>query len=169
MPEVRQRHQVANYLNVGTAETPNFALMGTGFTRLDENPAAQTTSKRYVNDRSTSKRVSGYDWSAPFTTDMIIAEPAVAYIKGIGEMQKTGGECETDYVIVHLDEPVASTTNTFRARKFRVAVEVAAFADADGEETCSGNLLGIGDPVEGTAVIASGTITFTPTAAAATT
>lgn len=38
------RHMIADYLNVGTAEKAEYALMGTGFTTLDESPGAQTES-----------------------------------------------------------------------------------------------------------------------------
>ena len=38
---VKQRYQEASYLKVGE----NFELMGTGFTELNEDPGAQTTSK----------------------------------------------------------------------------------------------------------------------------
>ena len=43
---VKQRYQEASYLKVSEA----FELMGTGFTELNEDPGAQTTSKKYIND-----------------------------------------------------------------------------------------------------------------------
>lgn len=43
---VKQRYQEADYLDVGT-EAEKYAFMGTGFTKIDDSPAAQTTSKRY--------------------------------------------------------------------------------------------------------------------------
>ena len=51
---VKQRYQEADYLDVGT-EAEKYAFMGTGFTKIDDSPAAQTTSKRYVNNKSTTK------------------------------------------------------------------------------------------------------------------
>lgn len=62
LKSVRQRRMQANYLDIGTAEEENFVLMGTGFTDLNEEPGAQTSSKRYVNDASTSKGITGYEW-----------------------------------------------------------------------------------------------------------
>ena len=44
------RHKIADYLNTGTEEAPEWALMGTGFTTLDESPGAQTESVKYVNE-----------------------------------------------------------------------------------------------------------------------
>jgi hypothetical protein len=146
---VRQRNIQANYLNVGV-EVEEYVLMGAGFTDLNETPAAQTTSKKYVNDKSATKSITGYDWSTPYTTDQIREQKAIDFICNIGEMQLSGSKAETDYIIVDLDKTVGSTANVFKARKFRVAIEVAEFGAEDGVMTASGNLLGIGDVVAGT-------------------
>lgn len=146
---VKQRKGFADFLNVGTAETPEYVLMGQGFTKLDESPAAQTKTKRYVNDKSRTKSISGYDDSFPFESDMILDEKAVDFIRGVGEMRKTGADAETDYVRVDMDKPIAESEGEYEARKFHVAVELAEFTDSDGELVMSGNLLGIGDFVAG--------------------
>ncbi|MDZ4992641.1 hypothetical protein GNF80_06580 [Clostridium perfringens] len=143
--EIRKRKTTANYLKVGE----KFVLMGVGFKDLTESPSAQTTSKRYVNESSTTKRVSSYDWSTPFNTDQIREQEAIDFICDIGELQKTGADAETEYLIVDLDKP-GTTEKTFRARKFNIAIEVASFDDEDGELAATGNLLGQGDPIVGT-------------------
>ena len=74
---VRQRHMQANYINVG-AGSESYVLMGLGFTDLNESPAAQTSSKRYVNDKANTKRITGYDWTAPFTTDQIRSDTFIS-------------------------------------------------------------------------------------------
>ncbi len=86
---VKQRYQEADYLNVG-AGTDQYVLMGTGFTKVDDSPSAQTTSKRYVNNKSTTKSIGSYDWSAPFEMDMIETEEAVKFIVDIGRKDRTG-------------------------------------------------------------------------------
>lgn len=43
---VVKRHQFADYLNTQTADKPNYCLMGVGFTSLNEEPGAQTESKK---------------------------------------------------------------------------------------------------------------------------
>ena len=122
---VKQRRKIANFLNVG-GNTEEYVLMGAGFTDLNESPSAQTTSKRYVNDASATKSITGYDWSTAYTTDQIREEKAVDYICEIGEYQKTGAEAETDYLIVDLDKS-AGEEKTYLARKLKVAIEVASF------------------------------------------
>lgn len=144
MAGVRQRRVVANYLNVGEGAEA-FEFMGKGFIDLNDSPAAQAVSKRYVNDASATQSIGSYQWTAPYTTDQIRSEAAVEFICNIGERELTGSEAETEYVIVDLDKKVGSTGTVYEARKRRVAIEVASFDNNDGEMQASGNLLGIGD------------------------
>ncbi|WP_195430894.1 hypothetical protein [Clostridium sp. D46t1_190503_E9] len=147
---IRKRKVQANYLKVKEA----FELLGAGFTELNESPSAQTTSKRYINQSSSSQSVTGYEWGTSFNTDQINSEKAIEFIKEIGEMQKTGADTETEYLIVDLDKP-GTADGTFRARKFKVAIAVDSFDDNDGELGISGNFLGQSDPVEGTFTLTS--------------
>lgn len=141
---IRKRKVQANYLKVG--ET--FELLGTGFTELNESPSAQTTSKRYINQSSASQSVTGYEWTTSFNTDQIVSDNAIEHIRDIGEMQKTGAETETEYIIVDLDKE--AQTSGFRARKINIAIAVDSFDDNDGELGISGSFLGLSDPIEGT-------------------
>ena len=140
---IRKRKVQANYMKIG--ET--FELLGTGFTELNESPSAQTTSKRYIN-QSSSQSVTGYEWGTSFNADQIVSENAIEYIRNIGEMQLTGADTETEYIIVDLDKE--AQTAGYRARKFNIAIAVDSFDDNDGELGISGNFLGQSDPVEGT-------------------
>lgn len=154
---IRKKKIQANYLKV-----TEFELLGTGFTELNESPSAQTTSKRYVNQSSMTQSITGYEWSTSFNADQIVSEEAIEHIREIGEMQKTGADTETEYVIVDLDK--AAQTSGFRARKFKVAIAVDAFEDNDGELGITGSFLGISDPVLGTFDTTAKTFTegFTP-------
>ncbi len=150
MEKVRQRRVQANYLNTAPGEdNPVFSFLGAGVKTLDENPSAQTKSRRYINDKSATKSVNGYDWSAPFDADQIRSQAAIAFLCDIGEKQKIGEDAETQYVIVDLDQPIADKEVTFHARKIDVAIEVSSFPNDDGEMGVSGNFLGQGDMIEG--------------------
>lgn len=149
MAGVRKRKTKASYLDVGKG-TVSYALMGTGFTELNEKPSAKNSSKRYINMDGTRKSITGYDWSTPFTADDIREETAIEFICNIGEQMLTGADAEVDYVIVDLDKPSGGRENVFQARKIRVAVAVSEFQDNDGEMGVSGDLLGVGDVVPGT-------------------
>ncbi|ADL53212.1 hypothetical protein [Clostridium cellulovorans] len=142
---IRKRKTQANYLKVNN----DFEFLGVGFTELNESPGAQVTSKRYIHEASATQSITGYEWTSSFNADQINSEVAIAYIRGIGEMLKLGTDTETEYVIVDLDRP-GTAANTFRARKFNIAVQVDSIDDNDGELGMSGSFLGKGDPVEGT-------------------
>lgn len=158
---VEQRYQQPDYIDVsGGKESAQYELLGFGVTQLDNSPSAQTTSKRYVNQKSATQSIGSYEWTAPLEFDLIRSEKAIQFIADIGENEKTGAEAETLYVKVYLNKPVAEKQNTFEAKQRRVAVEVAEFSDNDGEIQGSGNLLGKTDWVNGT--FDTTTKTFTP-------
>ena len=154
---VRVRRIQANYLKVNG----KFEFLGTGFTDITEKPSPKTTSKRYINDASSSQSITSYEWSSDFEADQIQSDKAIEYIVSIGEMCKTGADAETEYLIVDLDKE-AKTTG-YRARKFKIAIQVDEFSNNDGELQCKGSFLGLGDPIEGTVTIDGSTkeATFT--------
>ena len=162
---IRQRHMEADYLNIGTTEEPEFALCGTGFTSLNENPSAQTSSKRYINSVSNRQSVNGYQWTAPFEADQIRSEEALEYIRKISDGLLVGADCETEFVQVDLDKPAEEGENTFHARQRIVAIGISSVTDNTGEMGFSGTFYGVTDPVEGT--FNTKTKTFTAAGAAA--
>lgn len=147
---IKQRRQVANYLDVAvTVGTADFAFMGSGFTDLNDSPSAQTIEKKYVNNAGATTSIASYKWSAPYTFDQIREEEAIEFICAIGEGEKTGADCERDYVIVEMAKKIGTTGTEYEARKRTVAIEVAEFANNDGELQGSGNLLAVSDWVLG--------------------
>ena len=158
---VEQRFQQPDYLDVsGGSNSPQFELLGFGVTQLDNSPSAQTTSKRYVIQKSATQRIGSYEWSAPLEFDLIRSEKALAFITDIGENEKTGADAETLYVKVYLNKPVPEQTTQFEAKQRRVAVELSDFSDNDGEIQGSGNLIAVSDWVNGT--FDTSTKKFTP-------
>lgn len=142
---IRKRIKQANYLKIGEA----FEFLGFSFTNLTEKPSPQTTSKRYVGNASATQTISGYEWSTDFEGDQIISDKACEYIRNIGEMCSTGAEAESEYLIVDMDKE-GTADDTYRARKFKVAIQVDEFGDNDGELQLSGSFLGQSDPIVGT-------------------
>lgn len=144
------RHQIADYLNVGTAAEPNFVLMGTGFTTLDEEAGAQSETVKYVNMKTSSSSIVSYESSFPFEAEHISDEDAVEALYNVMRNHMTGEDAEFDYVRVELWNPVSGgTANTFEARKFRVSAETTSYS-GENKQALSGNLNAVGDPVLGT-------------------
>lgn len=155
------RYQHPGYLDVsGASGTAQYELLGFGVTQLDDSPSAQTTSKRYVNQKSATQSIGSYEWTAPLEFDLIRSEKAIEYIAKIGEEELTGAAAETNYVIAYLEKPVDSKQNTYEAKQRRVAIQVEEFSDNDGELQGSGNLLAVSDWVKGE--FNTQTKTFTP-------
>ena len=149
--ETIMRHQIADYLNVGTGDSATYVLMGVGFNTLDENPTAKTTEKTYIHQKNSTKTTTGYSAVFPFDTDLIADEQAVMALYNVGRDQKTGADTEFDYVRVELFQKVGASGNTYKARKFRVSVEVSGMAGAGGEVVkVTGNLNSAGDFIDGT-------------------
>lgn len=146
---VIKRHQYADYLNISTEEsTPNWVLMGTGFTTLDEQPGAQSESVKYVNEKTSSSEVVSYETVFPFEADQIMDEDAIKEIYTIGRNHLIGADAQREYCRVELWDK-ATGTNTFKARKFTVSVEVSE-TSGENKMNMSGNLNAVGDPVDGT-------------------
>jgi hypothetical protein len=163
MADIKKRRRQADYLDIGTKTTPKPTFMGSGFTQLNEEPGAQVSSKRYINDASVTRRITGYEPTNPFTSDYILSEPVIEFIAAIAKQRKTGADAETDYIRVDLDDPIAGeVANLYAARKVRVAIEVSSFSDEDGDYQVEGNLDEIGDVIDGT--FNTSTRVFTATA-----
>ncbi|NGT68167.1 hypothetical protein G6Z16_14990 [Clostridium perfringens] len=142
---IRNRTLVADYLEVGE----EFVFMGTGFTDLNESPNAKVNKKQYINDKSPTSSIVSYESEFDFETDQVREEKAIEYICDIGETHKTGSDAETYYIKVDLDKP-GTTDNTYRARKFKVAIQVDDLGSKDGEMGTKGKLLTQGDLEVGT-------------------
>ena len=155
-----QRFQFADFYKIPGTST--FELMGVGFTTLDENPSAQTDEKIYIHEKSTTTTVKSYQTTFPFEADMIETEEILKDIYDIATRHATGSDAVREYVRVELWQP-GTTAGTFTARKFMVSVQVDDIAGEGGEVVVmSGNLNGMGDPVEG--VFDPATKTFTEAA-----
>ena len=157
--KVLKRHEYADYLNIGTTATPNWVLMGTGFTTLDEEPGAQSESVKYVNEKSASSEVVSYETKFPFEADQIMEQEAINDIYTIARNHYIGEDAEREYCRVELWN--RASANTYEARKFIVSVEVSSFT-GEKKQTISGTMNAVGDPVIGT--FNTNTKTFTPAA-----
>lgn len=155
------RYQVADYLNTAVSGDPDYALMGVGFNTLDENPAAKVDKTAYINDKSASGSITGYENTFPFDTQLISDDAAIAFIYDVARNQKTGSDAETDYVRVELFEDAVS--GAYPARKFRVAVEVTGITGQGTEiMKVAGNLHQVGDFTDGTFNPTTKAFTATP-------
>lgn len=148
--KVIQRHEFADYLNCGTSAEPDWQLMGTGFTSLNESPNAQTNTKKYVNEKSSTTSITQYQTEFSYETDLIVSESAVITLYNIARNHLTGSDAILEYVRVELWNPATEgSTTMYKARKFSVANSVSDIS-GDDDIAVSGTLHAQGDPVDGT-------------------
>ena len=153
------RYGIGDYIEVG-AET--YALLGLGVVSLDENPGAKIDKQAFINDRSASGTVTGYENSFAFDAQLRTGAGAegIEFIYDIARNQKTGADAEANYCRVDLYKGESGAT-TYPARRFKVAVEVASVTGAGTEiMRVAGNLHQVGNFEEGT--FDTKTKTFTP-------
>ncbi|MEG2295433.1 MAG: hypothetical protein RSB96_01670 [Oscillospiraceae bacterium] len=139
------RDKLADYIKIGK----EFEVMKV-YNQIDENPSAKTKETHYTSQKTSTKTTIGYAPSFPITGDMYSSERTSEFFRDIGEEQKIGSDCETEYLRVRLYEPIAGKDNTCYARLFRVAVEITGITGAGGEHmVITGNLNSLDDVVIG--------------------
>ena len=158
---VTKRHDFADYLNIGTEEAPVFVVIGTGVTKLDENPGAKSSKKKYINEAASSSSITSYETVFPFESDLIVQQEAVLALYNVGRNHCTGSDAEFQYVRVELWDKVPDKQNEFAARLFTVSAEITSISGED-EIAVAGNLNAVGDPINGT--FNTETKVFTPLA-----
>lgn len=143
------RNLIADYMEVNS----KYELLGIGFTKLDENPGAQSDSTTYINQKGAFYSIDRYDTVFPFEAHMVPAEPGVMEIYNIGRNHATGDAAVRKYCRVELFNPIGVPDDTkaeYKARLFEVAVEVSGTAGNGGEKiSVSGNLNARGDFIDG--------------------
>ena len=141
------RYKMADYLDIGTVETPNIRVMSV-FETIDESPNAQTLEKHYTANKSASTYTVGYKTQFPVKGDLYEDDEVTKFLRDIGEEQKVG--VEADYFRVRLYQPIDGKENTFYARKFRVGFEISNISGAGGEIVgVEGNMNALSDVVIG--------------------
>lgn len=156
------RWAVGDYLNTGTTAAPVWSLMGLGFTQLDENLNAVVDEKAYINDKASTKNITGYGATFPFTADVYSDDEAIADLNKIADDQATGSAAIREYIrtkflVDNTGEPITTTVD---ARKFNVAVEVSSRTGGGTEAyVIAGNLHQRGGFVAGTFNLSTKTFT----------
>lgn len=145
------RYQIADYLECGSGDTAEYALCGVGYKTLNEEPNAQVEDTTYVCDKNTSSDVESYQTQFPYEADFFADQTAVKEVWDIGHDHKTGEDAQRNYVRVDLYDPAKGQSNTYKARKFVVAIEVSSMSGEAGKKmSVSGNFKTVGDFIAGT-------------------
>lgn len=155
MLEKIMRNRIWDYLNTGASSSPVWSFMGDGFNTLNETTGAQTEKKTYINNTTSTTTIKSYETQFPFDSDLMVNgdadTAAIEKLYNVGRNHLVGTDAEAEYVRVELFSPATpNSTRYFKARKFKVAIEVTNFNGAGGETVVvTGNLNAVGDPIDG--------------------
>lgn len=143
--QVVMRYGMLDYMKIGAT----YEKMSV-FEELDENPAAQVDEFHFTCNKTATKNTKGYAPVFPIKARMYKNNTVAEWLRDVGEEQKVGADCETDYIRVRLYQPITGESNTYYARKFRVSAEISSFTGAGGESmVIAGNLNSVADVVVG--------------------
>lgn len=145
------RNMIGNYVRFDGID--EFMLLGTGVTKLDENPGAQSESEVYINETTASSDITSYQTEFAYETRLIKDQRASYKLWKMGRDHATGTDAQLDHVVVDLFNPVGEPSDEkaeFTARLFRVTNVVDSTTGNGGEKlNISGTLAAVGDPVQG--------------------
>lgn len=143
------RNTIADYALINGA----YELMGTGYTKLDENPGAQSDSEVYINEVTSSASITSYQTEFPYESRLIPSQKAIYHLWKMGRDHAVGDAAQVELVRVELFNPIGEPSETaaeYTARKFLTVNEVSSTTGNGGEKIqVSGTLKAAGDPVQG--------------------
>ncbi len=146
MGKLYNRADIVNFMKA-TANGENYSRM-TGFTESGKSLNSSTYERRYVEERTQRKDVTGYATEIAYNFDRMIDNDVQDLIAEVHDKEITGKIVEI--VTVNFNE-AGSTAGTFKAKK-RV-YSVIPEADGDGTDAYqySGTFAAQGDIIEGIA------------------
>ena len=151
---------MAYFLNIGTPAVPNWASLGKGVIALPLAYNPQVTTETYINEDNATTSVDSYQVSAGLDVALWDADsaPAHAFLETLRKTRATGADAEVEVLEIDL-----STTSPYAAQKNSAVIATDTFTVEGGKPQQLGvTLYYNGDPVDGTATVAAGAPTFTP-------
>lgn len=155
------RSQWASYMNTGTTDTPEYNLMGLGFSALSESKNPKEYSRQYVHMLTETTDVVGYSPSISYTADVYSGDPCIQKVMDITDNEKIGSDAQIDIVNVNLWEQAGESGTDFVAKKRTYSVVPDGKGDSLDALVISGTFKAVSDIIDGTFNV--DTKTFTPT------
>jgi len=104
MVKLIKRSKWRSFMDVGEAAVPALALMGEGFTQLEESKNPVEYSRKYVHEDSERTDVVGFAPSVAYAVDAHTDNPVIKKIIDAHEQELTGEDAHVDIVSVNLFE-----------------------------------------------------------------
>jgi hypothetical protein len=156
-----KRSQFATFMNVGTSETPDYALIGEGVLEAVINYNPQTEEETYIHQDSGTTEITSYRPTMPVDQKAVAGDDVFDFLDGLRKARAVLDDAKTDIVNVWLYE--AEVTGAWPAEKQAVSISFNTFGGPGGETAVINYTINfLGDPVQGT--FNPSTKTFTPAA-----
>lgn len=157
MAEMREK--LMHFFNIGTAETPEYALLGDGITSLTEEFNPESNTKQYIHQANGTTSIKSYTPSISVEKEYIKNEKHQKWMDEKIKLLPVGTEAESDYVRLNVME-TPTAEGTYPAVKRRCSYQFDNIGGDSGSELKNSMTLGgIGDGIQGTFNVK--TMTFT--------
>lgn len=152
-----KRVKLAHFLNTGVIATPIWSRINKGVTELTTSYNPEVTTEKYIGDENASNSIDSYAPNAPVSLTAFKGEEIFEFVDNIRKTRATGEDCRTSLLNVSIYE---ETEGKYYAEKQDVLIQIDSVG-GEGNVVVEFTMLFDGDPVQGTATIANGTVTFT--------
>lgn len=157
MAEMREK--LMHFFNIGTAETPEYVLLGDGITSLTEEFNPESNTKQYIHQANGTTSIKSYTPSISVEKEYIKNEKLQKWMDEKIKLLPVGTAAESDYVRLNVME-TPTAEGTYPAVKRRCSYQFDNIGgDAGSELKNSMTLGGIGDGIQGTFNVKTGTFT----------
>ncbi len=157
MAEMREK--LMHFFNIGTAETPEYVLLGDGITSLTEEFNPESGTKQYIHQANGTTSIKSYTPSISVEKEYIKNEKLQQWMDEKIKLLPVGTAAESDYVRLNVME-TPTAEGTYPAVKRRCSYQFDNIGgDAGSELKNSMTLGGIGDGIQGTFNVKTGTFT----------
>ena len=158
MAEMREK--LMHYLNIGSATTASYELLGDGITSLTEEFNPETDTKQYINQANGTTVVKSYTPSITVEKEYIKGEDLQNWVNQKIRELPTGSDAESDYIRLNLFD-TTSTSGVYKAVKRKCTCQFDSVGGDAGSELMNNFTIGgVGDGIQGTFNVS--TKTFTP-------
>lgn len=157
MAEMREK--LRHYLNIGSATTATYVLLGDGITSLTEEFNAETETKQYINQANGTTNVKSYTPSISVEKEYIKDEQLQLWLDNKVKTLPTGSDADTDYIRLNIFDTTV-TESVYNAVKRKCTISIDSIGgDAGSELMNSFTIGGKGDGVQGTFNVSTGVFT----------
>jgi hypothetical protein len=158
------REQIASYLNTGTADLPQWAIIGVGITDYGQSYNPQVETEKWIIHKNATSSLESYQIQGDVSQKCYKGDAVYDFVNNLRRKASVGSEVETEILDIDLYDSTGEDTATkYKATKYKCMVAVTSYATGESpviEYTIYYN----GDPEVGFVTIADGEPTFTPEA-----